>query len=92
MTRNPRSPWDVPDDPVGVVEGRSPVNGGDDRDDKPRREPTLARDGYTVLSRRPDCARPGEIMSNERANRREQFDDEYRQMRSLNGPYETSED
>lgn len=90
MSRNPRSPWDVQPDSDGIVENRSPVDGGDDRDDKRRREPALNRDGYTVRSRRPDCARPGEIMSNERAAQREAFDDEYRQVRPF-GPYETEE-
>jgi hypothetical protein len=86
MTSNPRSPWDVPSDSKDVVEDRGPVDAGDDR----RREPTLRRDGYTVRSRRPECGRPGEIMSNERAAQRERFDDEYSAMRS-GGPYETED-
>jgi len=90
MSTNPRSPWDVPSDSKDVVEDRSPVGGGDDRDDKRRREPTMSRDGYTVRSRRPDCARPGEIMSNERAAQRERYDDEYSAVRS-GGPYETED-
>ncbi|MCC6918633.1 MAG: hypothetical protein IT548_05480 [Alphaproteobacteria bacterium] len=65
------------------------MDGGDDRDDRRRREPSLTRDGYTVRSRRPDCARPGEIMSNERAAEREAFDDEYGRTRP--GHYETEE-
>ena len=80
-----RSPWDVPDDPKGVVENRGPVDAEEGR----RREPTLERDGYTVRSRRPDCARPGEIMSNERAAQREAFDDEYGRVRPSH--YDTEE-
>jgi hypothetical protein len=71
---NLRNPWDVPADPVEIVDQSGPDN--DEADDR-RREPTLARDGYDVRSRRPHCARPGEIMSNERATEREKFDEEY---------------
>lgn len=91
MSSNPRSPWDVPSDPTGVVEDRGPVGVVDDEQgEERRRTPTLARDGYTVRSRRPECGRPGDIMSTDRAEQRERYDEEYRSMRS-GGPYETED-
>lgn len=44
-----------------------------------KREPTMARDGYTVRGRRPVVpgVDPGDIMSNARADRMEEFNRSY---------------
>lgn len=46
------------------------------------RKPTMARDGYTVRGRRPVVpgVDPGDIMSNARANRMEEFNNSYTSM------------
>ena len=52
-----------------------------------RKTPTMGRDGYTVLARRPHTAeaRMGEIMSLDRAAEEERFDSDF-------GPYGEMED